>query len=315
MYCTEIAPAIATSEEKVVNITQARGKNSVRPHIVQVLETKAKDFGISQQEAIESAFQQGRQLAEAKRLFTSFEYKCFLGKLGWSMSWATKLVRVVQTFGDMGTFALRLVTLETLKALCIPKYREIVERMRGRTDLTDIMVRKWMKEIKPPQKPKKEIAPKEEGWQRTADGARCFQIAPIHNDEIGLHLSHLAKVENLLPHQLVEKWIEKEYQFVNAQPDIERQTRVDSRQINDAPDWVSVEEFCEKNSERFKNAIARFKNEDKWQLIEKLSAFLISNPHSFQKMNWLPSGLLIKALSRSLLSPKKLATPPLVLSQ
>lgn len=309
MYCTEIAPAIATSSEKIVNIAQAKGKNSVRPQIKKVIETRAKDFEISQQEAIESAFQQGRQLAEAKRLFTRFEYKCFLGKIGWSMPWVTKLIKVAQTFGDMGARHLRLVTLETLKALCVPKYREIVERMRGRTDLTDILVRQWMKEVKPPQKPKKEPVSKEEGWQRTADGARCFQIAPIHNDEIGLHLSHLAKVENLLPHQLVEKWIEKEYQFVTSQPDIEEQTRIDLQQISDATDWVRVEESCGKDKERFARAIARFEKKDKWKLIEKLSVFLISNPHSFQDMNWLPSGLLIKALSRSLLSPKKLATP------
>lgn len=290
----------------------------VRPQMVEVVEQAIHDVGLLEQLMLDKAFAMGMQLTQYKRILGKgkhkIEYDTIVRRVGLTKPLANKYIKLVEIFGDFSTKLLKFIKLQTLFELCKAKYADVVERMRNRTDLDDLLVRQWIKETKPAPK----LKPKQDpvsGWQRMpSGGGRFYQV--VHDEETGVAIDKIAKQENLLPQQITKKAIAEYKQRHHQSAEDYWNVQIDCAALESAITWEDVERAVNSDRKRFNRVVKDWTDEKKAGLTTILAAYLNDNPDSLANLVWLPTSLIVKALLQSLLANLKLtAIAPIITGQ
>lgn len=295
---------LQASSDSLESNRKLRTSKEVRPQMKPVVQQQVEDISLILQTWVDRLLAVGRQLGQAKRTLGKgkhrIEYDMILLGIRLTKLRANKLISLSEIFGGFDPKALQSLSEATLFKLCAPRYREVVDKMCGRADLTESLIKEWMLEVAPKPKPKPSSDPTS-GWKRMpSGGGRYYQMA--HDEETGRDLDQMAKKENLLPQQVNKKAIAEYKQRHHQSAEDYRNIQLDSAALESALTWEDVERAVNSESKRFSRAVKDWTDEKKAGLTAMLAAYLVDNPEKLASLVWLPTSLIIKALLRSLLS-------------
>lgn len=296
------------STESLESNRKSRTSKEVRPQMKPVVDQQIEAISLILQSWVERLFAVGKQLGQAKRSLGKgrhqSEYDLILLGAKISKARANKLIKFSETFRDFDRAALQGLSEAILLKLCSPRFECVVDKMCGRTDLTESLVKEWMLEVVPKPKPK----PKEDpasGWRRMpCGGGRFYQIS--HDEETGVNIDQMAKQENLLPQQIIKKAIAQYKKKYDQTAQDYCQIQLDSAALESALTWEDVERAVNSDCKRFNQAVKNWTDERKAQLTTMLAAYLVDHPEKLVSAVWLPSCLIVRALLQSLLSHLKI---------
>lgn len=151
---------------------------------------------------IEIALKKGELYRQQRQRLSVAGFKLWLNQNGFTFAIAAKYMNLAKTFGKFSPQCIGKIALSTLFALCQPKYKKLVSKLRGFawTEAKIATAMQQEREIYQALKPKE--APKT-GLKSVPTGGRAYQFPLLHNDEAIAKLLKLLKNRNITPVQLL----------------------------------------------------------------------------------------------------------------
>lgn len=263
--------------------------------------------------AIESVLSIGQQFLEIKQGLKRLEYKIFLGEVGWSMVKANKYAKLTKTFVGFSLEQIGQLELATLFLLCLPKYGELVEKLRSIPALTQLVVERMMKEVRPQSKPKQV----KEGWQRDESGGGRHYAVNLYHEEAAIAVEKQAASEGVLPTKIIAEAVLMRQQVVENKLVQQKQQaeekfwlEIETAKLQQCDSWSEIESTVKCDRTHFNKIVRNWSESEKQQLISKLVAHLNKKPDHLRSLVWVPARLLIEALFASSLKSKLFPTTP-----
>lgn len=186
MYCTNDTQTIATTE---LNSYLEQQAQAIAP--IPVDETAAK-IRLIELGKIREAIVEGEYYWQKKQNFKKLkDFKHWLEQQGFTWRDACKHIKLYETFAKFPLEQIGWLSLDTLSALCQPKYKQLLEQLRLLPRWIDSKIQELMKAFRNQQKiekPKRDAG----GLINLPSGGRAFQFPLLHDD------GAIAKVLRLL---------------------------------------------------------------------------------------------------------------------
>lgn len=150
-------------------------------------------------------------LAEQKAGLPRKEYKELLSQLGWEGEEKTYL-KVNVAFNTFTPYELAQVEPRTIFqiALNFKKYQSVISQMKGVPQITQDLVRGFMKQCHKPRAKREKQVPTI--WQMMPDNKRACQIGPIYNQSVGVMLEIMMNAEGKTAQSIVEEALVARYE-------------------------------------------------------------------------------------------------------
>lgn len=153
-------------------------------------------------------------LAEQKATLPRKEYKELLSQLGWEGEEKTYL-KVNVAFDTFTPYELAQVEPRTIFqiALNFKKYQSVIPQMKGLPQITQDLVRGFMKNCYKPRAKREEQEEQVPSiWLRMPDNKRACQIGPIYNQFVGVMLEEMMTTEGRTAQSIVEEALVARYE-------------------------------------------------------------------------------------------------------
>lgn len=153
---------------------------------------------------IEIALNKGALYWQRRRIMSLEAYKIWLAQNGFTHAVAAKYITFVKEFANFSPQCIGKIALSTLFALCQPKYKKLVCKLRGFA-WTETKIQAAMQQERETQKAEREqqrVATKT-GLISVPRGGRAFQFPLLHDDEAIAKLLQILENQNITPVQLL----------------------------------------------------------------------------------------------------------------
>ncbi len=153
---------------------------------------------------IEIALNKGALYWQRRRSMSRDGFKIWLSQNGFTHAVAAKYITFVKEFANFSPQCIGKIALSTLFALCQPKYKKLVCKLRGFA-WTEAKIQAAMQQERETQKAERAqqpVAPKT-GLLGVPSGGRAFQFPLLHEDEAIAKLLQILENRNITPVQLL----------------------------------------------------------------------------------------------------------------
>ncbi len=153
---------------------------------------------------IEIALKKGALYSQRRRSMSRDGFKIWLNQNGFTGAIAAKYINLAKTFVNFSPQCIGKIALSTLFALCQPKYKKLVCKLRGFA-WTEAEIQAAMQQERESQKAEREqqpVAPKT-GLLCVPSGGRAFQFPLLHDDEAIAKLLQILENRHITPVQLL----------------------------------------------------------------------------------------------------------------
>lgn len=181
MHCTPDIQAIATTELHSHLEQQA---SVVAPEFNPPTDKIAATIRLIKLGKVREALVEGKYYWDKRQNFKKLkDFKAWLEQQGFTWKDACKHIKLYETFAKFSLEQIGWLSLDTLFALCQPKYLRLVEQLHCGTRWIDTKIQELMKVCR--QQQKKLEKPKRErtGLVNLACGGRAFQFPLLHDDK------------------------------------------------------------------------------------------------------------------------------------
>lgn len=152
---------------------------------------------------IEIALNKGALYWQRRRSMSRDGFKIWLTRNGFTGAIAAKYINLAKTFVNFSLECIGKIALSTLLALCQPKYKKLVCKLRGFA-WTEEKIQAAMQQERETQKTESQqpVAPKT-GLISVPTGGRAYQFPLLHDDEAIAKLLKILENRNITPVQLL----------------------------------------------------------------------------------------------------------------
>ncbi|HCF28695.1 MAG TPA: hypothetical protein DEV81_16160 [Cyanobacteria bacterium UBA11049] len=153
---------------------------------------------------VEIALKKGVLYSQRRRSMSRDGFKIWLTQNGFTGAIAAKYINLAKTFVNFSLECIGKIALSTLFALCQPKYKKLVCKLRGFA-WTEAKIQAAMQQERETQKAETEqqpAAPKT-GLIGVPSSGRAFQFPLLHDDEAIAKLLQILENRNITPVQLL----------------------------------------------------------------------------------------------------------------
>lgn len=154
----------------------------------------------------------GEYYWQAKQSFKKLkDFKVWLEKQKFPWKDACKNIKMYETFADFSLSQIGYCSIDTLSALCQPKYKELLEQLRSLPKWADTKIQELMKLVREQKKVgsrKPEVESKEKdgsGWRRLKTGGRVYQLPILHEDWLGTLIEQVREIKNQNLTQIIKE--------------------------------------------------------------------------------------------------------------
>ena len=153
---------------------------------------------------IEIALNKGAIYWQRRRSMSRDGFKIWLNQNGFTGAIAAKYINLAKTFVNFSPQCIGKIALSTLFALCQPKYKKLVCKLRGFA-WTEAKIQAAMQQERETEKAEREQQPNvpTTGLISVPTGGRAFQFPLLHNDEAIAKLLQILENRNITPVQLL----------------------------------------------------------------------------------------------------------------
>ena len=153
---------------------------------------------------IEIALKKGELYSQRRRSMSRDGFKIWLNQNGFTGAIAAKYINLAKTFVNFSPQCIGKIALSTLFALCQPKYKKLVCKLRGFA-WTEAKIQAAMQQERETQKAEREQQPNVPKTRLISvpTGGRAFQFPLLHNDEAIAKLLQILENRNITPVQLL----------------------------------------------------------------------------------------------------------------
>lgn len=163
---------------------------------------------------VREALVEGEYFWQKKQSFKNLkEFKAWLQEQEFTWKDAAKQIKLYETFANFPLEQIGWVSLDTLSALCQPKYRELIKAMRSLLCWTEVKVQELMALVRSATKERSRALNSsyyEEpgtGWRRLPGGGRALQLPLLHEDWLSTLVDRIRQVKNLTLTQVIKESI------------------------------------------------------------------------------------------------------------
>ena len=164
---------------------------------------------------VREALVEGEYFWQKKQSFKNLkEFKAWLQEQEFSWKDAAGQIKLYETFANFPLEQIGWVSLNTLLALCQPRYRELKEAMRAISCWSEVKVQELMRLVRSSALKKKSRALNSSqyeepgtGWRRLPGGGRALQLPLLHEDWLSTLVDRIRQLKNLTLTQVIKESI------------------------------------------------------------------------------------------------------------
>lgn len=164
---------------------------------------------------VREALVEGEYFWQKKQSFKNLkEFKAWLQEQEFSWKDAAGQIKLYETFANFPLEQIGWVSLNTLLALCQPRYRELKEAMRAISCWSEVKVQELMRLVRSNALKKRSSALNSShyeepgtGWRRLPGGGRALQLPLLHEDWLSTLVDRIRQLKNLTLTQVIKESI------------------------------------------------------------------------------------------------------------
>lgn len=195
--------------------TQAIATAELNSHLEQQIQEIAPEtdpdaarIRLIKRHQVREAINEGEYFWRKKQSFPKLkDFRTWLEQQRFTWKDACRHIKLYEVFTTFPLDQISWLSLDTLYALCQPKYKELLERMQCSGVWWDTQVQELMKQVRScvkKIKPKVELQPAS-GWKRMPSGGGRYYVLNLHDDKLGVLIETYSQKKNWLPSKVIEE--------------------------------------------------------------------------------------------------------------